>query len=233
MSNRVENYKIQGDRKSSLVHDSMRNIAQMIGNMKLQPGDRLPSEPELCSLLNVSRVVVREAIAGLNGVGLVESRHGIGTIVMEFTQPLIQSSPLFIEANLETLREVVQTRRIFEMEVAKIAAMNRSDEDLKLIERVHLIMGLQNKAIDDLATDDINFHMALVYCTKNKFLYRLLSGVGDILRPSRAESFKDPTAVERTLKEHGEIVFAIKNKNPEMAVAAMDRHLRIVEEKLK
>lgn len=229
----MENYSIKDDQRNSLTHEAMQSIAKIIGDRNLQPGDKLPSAAELGNILNVSRVVVREAISGLSAIGLVESRQGQGTVVMDHAHSLIRPNSFFIEANQETLLEVVQTRRIFEVEIGRIAAINRTEEDIKLIERYHLALGVYRNSIDDIVECDINFHLALVYCTKNRFLSRLMSGVIDIMKPSRMESFKDPTAVGRAFKEHGEIINGIKLRDPELTAEAISQHLRIVEDKLK
>lgn len=230
---RNKNYMIQTDQKKSLFHDAMTNIAKLIGDMKLKPGDKLPPEAELVNILNVSRAIVREALSGLSAVGLVESRRGHGTVVLDLTQPIIKPSQLFIEANLETLLEVVQARRIFEVEIAKMAAVNRSEEDLLVLERCQLAMGIRANSMDDIVKSDIDFHLALACCTKNDFLFRLMSGVSDIMESCRRETFKDPTALTLAMKEHGEILEAIKRKDPERVTVAMDQHLKLTEDKLK
>src|SRR5208282_3795681 len=69
-------------RKNKVYEEVAQQIERLILN-KLRPGDKLPSERELAELLRVSRSSIRDAIRGLELMGLVEPRQGAGTIVRE------------------------------------------------------------------------------------------------------------------------------------------------------
>src|SRR5580658_9268450 len=69
-------------RRNKVYEEVARQIERLILK-KLQPGDKLPSERELAEMLQVSRSSIRDAIRGLELMGLVEPRQGAGTIVRE------------------------------------------------------------------------------------------------------------------------------------------------------
>src|ERR1700722_10380575 len=71
-------------RKNRLYEEVAKQIERLILK-KLQPGDKLPSERELAEMLRVSRGSIRDAIRGLELMGLVEPRQGTGTIVREIS----------------------------------------------------------------------------------------------------------------------------------------------------
>ncbi|MBO5393722.1 MAG: winged helix-turn-helix transcriptional regulator, partial [Pseudomonas sp.] len=70
-------------RSPGLAHDIVAELTQRILLGQLAPGEKLPSESTIVREHGVSRTVVREAISKLQAAGLVETRHGIGTFVLE------------------------------------------------------------------------------------------------------------------------------------------------------
>src|SRR5687768_9435738 len=70
-------------RSRSLAHDLVEGIGAQIQGQALKPGDKLPTESAIMQSYGVSRTVVREALSRLQAAGLVETRHGIGTFVLE------------------------------------------------------------------------------------------------------------------------------------------------------
>src|ERR1700683_4072013 len=76
-------------RKNKVYEEVAKQIERLILK-KLSPGDKLPSERELAEMLRVSRSSIRDAIRGLELMGLVEPRQGAGTIVREVSsEPLV------------------------------------------------------------------------------------------------------------------------------------------------
>src|SRR5580698_209538 len=97
-----------------------------IGARKLQPGERLPTEQDLVARFQVSRTVVREAIASLRAEGLVITRQGAGAFVAEgaAARPFrIVSDEL---RSLTEVLNVMQLRLAVEVEAAGIAAESRN-----------------------------------------------------------------------------------------------------------
>jgi len=71
-------------RRNKVYEEVAKQIERLILK-KLKPGDKLPSERELAEMLQVSRSSIRDAIRGLELIGLVEPRQGAGTIVRELS----------------------------------------------------------------------------------------------------------------------------------------------------
>ena len=97
-------------------------ISREIAAGRVQPGDRLPTEHELAQTFEVSRNVVREAIACLRSDGVVESRQGLGAFVVqpELRQAIrIDTDELQQSGNLRSLFEL---RAMLEVEAAGLAA---------------------------------------------------------------------------------------------------------------
>jgi GntR family transcriptional repressor for pyruvate dehydrogenase complex len=71
---------IEAIERGPVLHKEIQlRIRRYIAEQQLQPGDRLPSEETLCAQLGVGRSALREALKGLEAVGMIESRRGAGT----------------------------------------------------------------------------------------------------------------------------------------------------------
>src|SRR5437870_12279434 len=72
-------------RKVKVYEGVARQIERLISEGSLKPGDKLPSERELAEMFRVSRSSLRDGIRKLELLGLVEARHGEGTIVRDLS----------------------------------------------------------------------------------------------------------------------------------------------------
>ena len=87
----------------------------------LVAGDRLPSERELSSRLNVGRSSVREALRALELVGLIETRRGEGTFIRNFyDNGLVQLIAPFLLQDEKTIRDLLQTKRLLEKDMIRL-----------------------------------------------------------------------------------------------------------------
>src|SRR3954469_14500210 len=123
-------------RISEVIVEQMRIL---IREGKLVPGDRLPSERNLCERFGVSRVTVREALRVLEASGLVAVRVGArgGAFVTSPSQArlgegladLLQLSPL-------TAAEVTEARMVFELGIVPLVVERATEDDLVALERL-------------------------------------------------------------------------------------------------
>ena len=112
-----------------LVHKVVDQIEKLIAAGVLVPSMRLPSEREFGEQLGVSRTVVREAVHILVTKGLLESRQGIGTIVREVTQDQVtETFSWYLQSTKATAEHLHEVRSILEVEIARLAASQASEE---------------------------------------------------------------------------------------------------------
>src|SRR6185295_9884974 len=118
-------------KRHTLAQGVVEQISGSIHSGVLKPGDKLPTESAIMEQHGVSRTVVREAISHLQAAGLVQTRHGIGTFVLEKPR---NSGGLGIDAeSIVTVRDVLailELRISMETETAGLAATRRSDEQV-------------------------------------------------------------------------------------------------------
>ena len=106
----------------------IQQIQEKISLGIFAPGAKIPTEPTLMAQLGVGRSTVREAIRVLVSAGLLEVRQGDGTYVLSRASG---QEPLEYRLRRATAGEIREVRRIIEVETARLAAVNRTDLDLK------------------------------------------------------------------------------------------------------
>ncbi|WP_243438874.1 FadR/GntR family transcriptional regulator [Fundidesulfovibrio soli] len=125
------------------------------------------------------------------------------------------------------VREVMELRLILEPEVAALAALRRSPEDL---ERIRRILEKQRRAGPaEFPALDTRFHMALAKATGNEVLWEVAAMLHDLLAESRDEALMSPQRIAASLEAHARIVQGLEAVDPESSARAMREHLQGVE----
>jgi GntR family transcriptional repressor for pyruvate dehydrogenase complex len=210
----------------SLSQEVVSAISAMIASGTIKPGDKLPTESEIMQAQGVSRTVVREAISRLQAAGLVETRHGIGTFVLEAQKAgNINIDPATI-TTMKDLLALLELRISLETETAGLAAARRSDAQLLEIRQALDAFHDNLKQGNDTVGPDFRFHFQIANATGNRYFIEIIShlGVGVIPRKrlNTAELARDPQAsyLDRVQREHEDIYEAIARRDTVNACAA-------------
>lgn len=194
-------------------------------------GTTLPTEPELSEHFGVSRTVVREAMLRLARVGLVRIRQGAGTVVLErFHWNELDPELLQIRGArgliADLIPDLLQIRRMVEVEVAGCAAQRRSDEDLARLAGLLDAMFANSSSVSAYNDADIAFHDALIAATGNDLLRQVMRPVNHVRRISSVVSVsRGPDAVAGSMAGHRAILDAVASRNPDEAREAMAHHI--------
>jgi DNA-binding FadR family transcriptional regulator len=207
-----------------------KRIRELVAQSDIGPGERLPSERELASLLAVSRSTLREALIALELGGVVEVRSGSGVYLCAAPQP---AAPV-PEAGPGPF-ELLSARRLIEPELAAMAARMATDAGIDAIlaaaremERVHLDQP-GDKSGCELA--DRNFHLTIARSTGNSALAGVLEHLWNQrggLWHTLEHLFETDELRKETLADHRRIVHAIAARDPADARRAMRAHLERV-----
>lgn len=217
-------------RRRKLSHEVEARLLGMVERGNLKPGDILPSERELMEAYGVGRPAIREALQNLQRMGLVNIRHGgrprVAAPSMDgiFGQlgNTVRHMLSHSEANLRNLKEA---RATFEMEMARIAARQRTALDIASIEAV---IRKQRNAISDhqeFLKYDGEFHVTIARISGNPIFVSLCEALFDWLAHFHIDLVSRPGLEALTLEEHGEILAEIEKGDPELAAKAMGDHL--------
>lgn len=227
--------------KPARVSDTIaEQIRAQILNGALKPGDKLPAERELVEQLQVSRPSVREALLKLEAQGLIHSRQGEGTFVLDATAPAI-TNPLahLLKDNPGAISDVLECRHGLE-ELATSYAASRADvKDRELIrQRFDELCQAHNQHDVELeAKADAAFHMAIAEASHNVALIHLTHSLFTLLGDQVVENWQKIYASDESNQQihgqHQQILDSILSGDRVAARNAAHEHLAYIGECLR
>lgn len=215
-------------RTGSSSEQVLNHLRELIQQGKLKPGERLPAERDLSELLQVSRPTLRAGLRSLAALGVLESRHGSGTYVVDVDgPPVLDASPLRLMAALRgfTEDEMFEARLALETNAAGLAAERAtSDELTTLAEELAGIFA----AIDDpenFLVHDVQFHRGIATASHNRILAALGEMVVSAMYDTRKQTVKRAQDLKEAAEWHRRIYRAVREHKVEGARDAMREHL--------
>jgi GntR family transcriptional repressor for pyruvate dehydrogenase complex len=223
--------QFQAVRKARRYEQVAEQIQRLIATGALHSGDTLPPERELAAKFGVGRSSLRDAIRTLEVMGIVESRHGAGTVVRELsTDALVVPLSSVLLRKREMVAELLDVRRMIEPALAGRAAKNASRAEIARLEEILHRQGEKIRRGEDTMEEDSAFHYTLALAARNSVVLKVLDVLMDLLRETRARSLQVPGRVERSYAGHQRILKAIKRRDRGAAEAAVKKHLQEIEE---
>ena len=217
-------------RRNKVYEEVAKQIERLILK-KLKPGDKLPSERELAEMLQVSRSSIRDAIRGLELMGLVEPRQGAGTIVRELTAgSLVNPFANALKHQQELVSELLDFRKMLEPPLAARAATHASADEVSEMEEILQRQETKMSRGEVTIAEDAEFHYSIALASGNSVVLKVLDILMDLLRDTRERSLQLKGRPQKSLAGHRRILAAIKRHDAEAAKAAMRRHIEDVEE---
>jgi DNA-binding FadR family transcriptional regulator len=206
-------------------------LRRQILSGELRPGDKLPSEAGLTQQFNVSRTVIREAVASLRADGLVEARHGVGVFVLSNHPSSPHGFQSFETARISSMIEALELRTAVEIEAAALAAVRRSPAQEEAIHERYDDIAAQIAAGQPTMEADFAFHLAIADATNNPRFREFLEVMGRnaIPRASLQSGDAEHTPgdyLKQIQAEHRHIADAISARDPEAAREGIRTHLQ-------
>ena len=216
-----------------LVAPSLKDVfVERLGGLILTghyaPGERLPSERDLASQLGVSRPVVHAGLAELEARGLVTMRPRIGTVVNDIRRDgSLATLASLIHFHREgadplLLESMLQMRRLFEVETARLAACYRTADDLRELDRLLALERAADPTDTAAVTDlDFTFHHAVALASRNVVYPMLIRSFEPGYTHFSGLFFQDPAVVPMVFDQHDQLVDAIRRRGPRRAEEVM------------
>lgn len=203
--------------RKKLGDQVIHQLQEKISLGELKPGEKIPTETELMTLFGVGRSTVREAVRVLAKAGLLEVRQGDGTYVLDRTNNL---EPLEHRLRRASILEVYEVRRALELEIAKLAARRRSEEDL-LAMRESLAKRREARRVNDnrsYVDADLFFHLAIAAASKNSVLTDLYFSFSNTVRDALDKLISDQELYQNQISIHEQLLAAIAQQDEQAAV---------------
>jgi GntR family transcriptional repressor for pyruvate dehydrogenase complex len=225
-------------RPKKISEEIVEQIKKLIAKGELKPGDRIPSERDLSTMLGVSRPSVREAIMVLEAMGFLDSRQGGGTYVRALTEASITDplAKLVEMKDPELLRALVEVRMGLESWAAFLAAQRAEPDEIAKMRRLCDVMAEQATRGGWDPQVDADFHYAITAASHNSLQMHVLDSIHSLfhatIQVALMEFYRQEGHIEKLLVQHREILEAIAARDPELARQKMMAHLTMVEEKM-
>lgn len=212
-------------RRESLSKQVSHELEKMIESGEYPVGSKIPPEPDLMQMFQVSRNTIREAIQGLTLAGLLETKQGNGTFV--------RSSNRF-EANMKqkyekvSIEDISEARKCIEITIAHLAALRCQESDIETI--TECFIKRKNLKVSDRENTkaDIEFHMAIAKACHNIILIDLYQSISSYLESHIAErKLVSLLTTEEIDNLHEQLYNAIIQKNADAASIAAKNILDI------
>lgn len=214
-----------------LAEALVERFAQRMRNGELQRGEKLPTEASIMDSEGVSRAVVREALSRMQAAGLVETRHGVGTFVLDMPAPEgFNVGPATIVL-LSDVLDLLEFRLSLEVQAAGMAAERATPQALEELEKaLHALMQGPEKS-GSTTNADFQFHLKIAKASGNRYLIDIMKNLGTKMIPrTRMNSAYTGQSNRSTYLaginvEHQQIFDAIASRQVDAARAAMFMHL--------
>ena len=231
-------YEMKNLKNQKLYVQVYEQIKTYILQNKLSAGDKLPTEIQMCQMLNVSRNVLREAIKALEITGVVSSTPGVGITVLEFSPEHLFEN-LFYSLSKDgqaLLNQTLPVRRVLELGFLKESfdSLEESDIDL-LFEQLRIMEKIGNEILSENESTvsfgyefheaDAAFHKILYSRTQNPILTAIIDAVWSCDKFHKASVI--PSHFENTIKKHRLIAQALKDRDFNAYCSAMHYHFNV------
>lgn len=214
----------------SVVDEVVKRITGAIISKKLVPGQKIPTENELCHQLGVGRNSLREAMKILSAMGIVEIRRGDGTYIAEKVSPSVFDSLIYsLMLEQSTQEEILELRQTLEVDILDMAVQKATDEDIAVLDSLlqDFRQMIDNKEYDKAAALDIKFHHTLVDIARNPLLARIVKGVYNIFYPSVERTLCLRHEFEGAYNKHKDIVDVIRKRDKNQIESVIARSLEV------
>jgi GntR family transcriptional repressor for pyruvate dehydrogenase complex len=205
----------------------LRQIRELISSGMLRPGDMLPSERELSERFGVGRSHVREAIKKLEFYGILKTKPQSGTFVASLGVKALEGIiKNVIDLEKDDFNSLLDTRSLLEIHAARLTAKKGTDEEIDdLVEAQEEFKREVENGKSGLDFD-LSIHLKIAEYSKNSVLRSLIALIiPDIIEFSKNLHTCKEGRYLVAMKEHEEIINAIKNRDADQAAKAMRTHL--------
>ena len=196
----------------------------------LQAGERFPAERNLAQTLGVGRNALREALATLESLRVVELRPNSGAYLRALgTESSFEATVLLAELgtapDAAEVRETIEVRAALERQAITLACARRTADDLARLAHISADTTAVIAAKGNIVDCDQAFHLALANASHNSVLVRMLNAFYCLTLERRRVFFANPKRALASCMQHDQLIAAIDQRNLPRAIKLIDTHL--------
>jgi DNA-binding FadR family transcriptional regulator len=208
-------------RKESVVQSVINVLTDAIRSKELQPGDKIPPEPELAESLGVARSSVREAIKILTYLGVLESKRSEGTFVCDgYKESMIDPMVYGILLNHDSFENLMELREMTEAGMMRLAIEHHEDRELDELESIlgemKKALELKENRVDTFFEADNRFHDKIAEMGKNPMADKINKVVRSLTHAVRYQTVSAMILSgksDKLLDTHVQLFNAIKERD--------------------
>lgn len=215
----------------------INSIENMILSGKLKIGDKLPTEREIADQMKVSRTIVNLGLNELQNKGFIKVIPRHGTYVDDYIRNgRLETLMSIINYNggtfdKKTFYSLMEFRLINEGAGAYLAALNRTDEDIKEMEKLHKEI-VTSDSIEEISDKLFEIHHVIFYATRN-YIYPLVHNAFKNVSVVLTNTLFNFFGVEETIKEIKNVIELIKSQESDKAQETMEGLINMGIERLE
>jgi len=227
--------QVSGEKFMNKLHrvktDSLRTqiyiqLKNQLLNGAWKPGEKLPSENQLCETFGVSRVTVRAAIQQLEILGMVKTKHGGGTYVLELPAVMTINNlqPTMLSNRNHDIITVLEYRKIIEKGTIGLAVEKICNKDFEYLEETYAMMQASTNDLARFAQADFRFHLRIAEIANNPIINNLYHLINQIMTASMSD-IVDLLGCEIGLHYHRKLIDALKARDKPACESEMEKHI--------
>jgi GntR family transcriptional regulator, transcriptional repressor for pyruvate dehydrogenase complex len=210
-----------------------RVVADLVAYMRkrgYEAGERIGSERDFATRFGVGRGVVREALSALESMRVVERRPNSGIYLRPIASEgsidaMVLFNDLGIPATQSEVNQLVEMRRMLEIQSVAMAAMRWQQQDMHALDAILLATEGRLARRESIVEQDAAFHLQVVACTQNQFIHRIAHSYYLALRAGRHLYLEAHEQCAASHLGHVALRDALHARDPQRAVQAMEAHL--------
>ena len=215
-------------------HRIQARLKDYIVSNRLRAGDRLPTEETLAERLGVSRTAIREALRGLEALGIVEARHGVGRIVLPLSfKPVLDNFSYGLVFQNRSILQLTEIRKALDAYFIESAIQSITQEDLETLAAIVDRMKERTEAGLDMETEDHGFHELLYRRSGNPLALQLFEITWKVRYAALDRSKGVMELPPGTAQEHEELLEAIEQRDVKRARNLIVTHHWNIEERFR
>jgi DNA-binding FadR family transcriptional regulator len=215
-------------KSQDLQHVVQEQLKSYILHSGLKSGDLLPTEKNLAEKFGISRTAIREALRGLETLGIIEVRHGVGRFLREFNfEAILNNLPYSLEVDIKNFREVLEIRLCLESWFIAKDIVKFTINEINVLRAILAELEAQVLSQSDeqeLIETHTRFHCTLYQHSENSLLLSLIRIFSTIQRNLTLLHHYKTSNREHFIIQHKLLIEAVEEKDAELAQQRMKEH---------